>query len=78
MRYAVLLALLILALPACTKEKAPDPAAEEEITTRSLHDRAEAVGNVGDATLTTDLKKGLTGAVDSAEQRAKELEEANQ
>ncbi|MBF0170508.1 MAG: hypothetical protein HQK87_05390 [Nitrospinae bacterium] len=69
-----LLAPLLLVPAACTEKQAPPPPVPEEAV--SVRERAEAVGAVGDATVTVDLQKGLTGVVDANEKRAEELEEA--
>ncbi|VAX24048.1 hypothetical protein MNBD_NITROSPINAE01-812 [hydrothermal vent metagenome] len=78
-RFAITLAIIaIMAFGhACTK--AEEPAAEEQQETgkaESVRERAERVGDFGDATLTRNLKKNLTGIIDKNAEHTADLEKA--
>lgn len=65
---------MLMALAACTENKAPQPAGEAP----SVREKAETVGKFGDRTVTSGLEQGLTGAVDASEKHSQELDEAAQ
>ncbi len=77
-RFAIILAVIAIMTigHACTK--APEPVAEKQEAEKveSLRERAERVGDVGDATLTRNLKKNLTGIIDKNAEHTADLEEA--
>jgi len=65
---------LVMAVAGCTETKEPETPAE---TPETLRDRAQKVGKFSDRAFTNHLEKDLVGAVDSAAENAKRLEEAN-
>lgn len=76
-QFALAMAIILsLPLVACDSKKEPEPQPEVE---RTVRERAEQVGKVGDKTFTNHLEKDLTGLVDDADAHRQMLDdEANQ
>ena len=62
----------LMTLSGCTEQKAPEPPKQPE----SVREKAETVGKFADQTVTTNMEKGLTGAVDASAQRDKDMEKS--
>ena len=74
-RFAITLIVTAITLgSSCTK--APEPAVKQKVQPESVRERAERVGAVGDATVTRNLKKSLTGIIDKSAEHTADLEKA--
>lgn len=69
----ILSAVMFIAVACSGGGEQPQELTKKPMTNR---EKAERVGKFGDRTLTHNLEKQLTGALDSADEHQQELEEA--
>ena len=69
----IVLSLMVIFLFSACEKKQPEPEQKKPVT---LREKAQAVGKLGDQTMTKSLEKNLTHMVDTTDKRNKDLDKA--